>query len=184
MPRDGGGYCNHGNVLLALQKQVPNVSLPYWNEFEEASTHWEGVPGVLLQRENRFSDGGGPIPNPLFSYTFQERIVIHLSPNFPDADYSKPKGYTTVRFSISGLMGSNAEIDATSEHNATMKGLGQDKTNKMLNQNVQMWLNDHAFMEQSRGSDSGWGQAEISELLEFAQLYDVLKHDFPGRLKC
>lgn len=153
-----GGYCNHGNVLfptwhrayvrrleLALQKQVPGVAMPYWNEIEEATTHWEGIPLVLMQREYHFSDGSGSIPNPLFSYTFQRRVVDNLGPNFPDADYSKPKGYTTNRLPFAGLVGSPADIRATAAHNKLMETLGQDKTDKMLNDNVQMWLNDEAF---------------------------------------
>lgn len=153
-----GGYCNHGNILfptwhraylrrleLALQKQVPGVALPYWDEVEEATTHGEGIPLVLMQREYTFSDGSGSIPNPLFSYTFQRRVADNLGPNFPDADYSKPKGYTTTRLPFSGLVGSHADIEATATHNAKMEALGQAKTDKMLNDNVQMWLNDEAF---------------------------------------
>lgn len=154
-----GGYCNHGNVLfptwhraylrrleLALQRQVPGVALPYWDEVEEATTHWEGIPQVLLQREYEFSNGKGTIPNPLFSYTFQRRVADNLGPHFPDADYSKPKGYTTTRLPFAGLVGTQADIRATTAHNAEMEALGPDRTDKMLNDNVQMWLRDEAFV--------------------------------------
>lgn len=158
-----GKYCNHGNVFfptwhrahvhrleLALQKQVPGVALPYWNEIEEATMHWEGIPLVLTQRDYHFSDGSGSIPNPLCSYTFQRRVADHLGPNFPDADYSKPKGHTTTRLPFAVLVGAAANIQATVEHNNRMEALDRDKMDKMdkmLNDNVQMWLNDEAFVD-------------------------------------
>lgn len=156
-----GGYCNHGNVLfptwhraylrrleLALQTQVPGVALPYWNEVEDATVglNGEGIPAVFLMPDYHFSDNSGSIPNPLFSYIFQRRITDNLGPSFPDADYSKPKGYATVRFPFSGLvMGSDQVQAMTQFHNAKMKALGKPKTDTMLNNNVKMWLNDLTF---------------------------------------
>lgn len=157
-----GGYCNHGNILfptwhrayvrrleLALQSQVPGVALPYWDEIEEETTHGNGIPLVFLQRDYKFSDNSGSIPNPLFSYKFQRRVADNLGPNFPDANYSKPKGYETTRFPFSGLVGSESDIKATAEHNAKMEAKGRIKTDKMLNENVQMWLNDESFINSS-----------------------------------
>jgi tyrosinase len=128
-----GGYCNHGNVLFptwhrayilrlerALQSQVPGVAMAYWDETEEASLT-NGIPPIFLQKTYTFSDNSSaPIPNPLFSYKFQSRIVDRLSP-IPDANYSKPVDYETVRYPFSGLVGTPLDIEGTSIHNMEMR---------------------------------------------------------------
>lgn len=123
-----GGYCNHGNVLfptwhrvylLKLEealRSIPgcaDVTLPFWDETSPTSLA-KGIPWALTQ-ENYTLDGVS-IPNPLRSYVFQINVRDHLSP-FPDADYSKPKGYETVRYPLSGLVGP-ADIATTKAHNA------------------------------------------------------------------
>jgi tyrosinase len=76
------------------------------------------------------------IPNPLASYTFPLQICDHLSP-IPDADYSKPKGYQTVRYPLSGLMGKK-DIEATRAHNAQFPDPVLNA--QLLNQNIVNWL--------------------------------------------
>jgi len=143
-----GGYCNHGNVLFpvwhrayllelerALQSINPDVTLPYWNEIDKA-TEETGLPKIFLAKTFTLDDN--KIANPLYSYTFQAAIYDNLSP-IPDADYSKPEEYATVRYPFSGLVGSN-DAAATKVHNQTLEDLGDDKTNGYLNENVQNWL--------------------------------------------
>lgn len=144
-----GGYCQHGNILFptwhrvyllkleeALQS-IPgcaDVMLPYWDETSEESLK-NGVPWALTNKD--FDLDGKTIPNPLRSFVFPKGIVDHLSP-FPDADYSKPKGYETVRYPLSGLVGKNDKA-ATEAHNAQF--LDYDKNVEFLNANVANWLN-------------------------------------------
>ncbi|MBV8900405.1 MAG: tyrosinase family protein, partial [Verrucomicrobia bacterium] len=143
-----GGYCNHGNILFptwhrayllkleeALQS-IPgcgDVMLPYWDETSEDSLK-NGIPWALTQKN--FELDGQTIPNPLRSFVFTKGIVDHLSP-FPDADYSKPKGYETVRYPLSGLVGPNDKA-ATDAHNA--KFPDYEANVKLLNANVVNWL--------------------------------------------
>ncbi|GKT49086.1 tyrosinase [Colletotrichum spaethianum] len=150
-----GGYCNHGNVLFptwhrayllrlerALQSQVPGVALPYWDETEEA-TLTGGIPSIFLDKEYMFSDKTS-IPNPLFSYKFQARITDRLSP-IPDANYTKPVGYETVRYPFSGLVGTPLDAEGSFIHNEELRKQGEEATNEMLNDNVVTWLNYSSF---------------------------------------
>ncbi|KAK1986205.1 hypothetical protein LZ30DRAFT_778531 [Colletotrichum cereale] len=164
-----GGYCNHGNVLFptwhrayllrlerALQSQVPGVALPYWDETEEA-TLTGGIPQVFLEREYTFADTTS-IPNPLFSYKFQSKVTDSL-PLIPDANYTKPTGYETVRYPFSGLVGAVLDAEGSSVHNEELSKQGEGATNKMLNDNVVTWLNRSSF----QNSDGGKVPAGIKD---------------------
>ncbi|EON62145.1 hypothetical protein W97_01364 [Coniosporium apollinis CBS 100218] len=146
-----GGYCNHGNVLfptwhraylLTLEnalRSVPgceNVTLPYWDEVDQR-TKETGLPRTFLQKT--FVLDGNPVSNPLYSYTFQYDIFDNLAP-IPDFDYSKPEGYTTVRYPYSGLVGTPDDKAKTEVHNKTYKDMPEAKVNQILNENVQNWL--------------------------------------------
>ncbi|KDN61568.1 hypothetical protein CSUB01_04162 [Colletotrichum sublineola] len=150
-----GGYCNHGNVLFptwhrayllrlerALQSQVPGVALSYWDETEEATLRG-GIPQVFLEKKYTFADGTS-IPNPLFSYRFQTKITDKL-PVVPDASYTKPIGYETVRYPFSGLVGTSQDAERSLVHNEALRKQGEGATNKMLNDNVVTWLTASSF---------------------------------------
>jgi tyrosinase len=160
-----GGYCNHGNILFptwhraylyhleqALQRQVPGVAIPYWNEIDEETTKpGGGLPDVFLKPTWTFTshkvelaDGTktSTIDNPLHHYRYQKSIMDRLQ--ILDADYSKPAGRTTVRFPFSGLFGAK-DVEATDIHNNTWEGVGPEVTNRMLNTNVQDWLNKSEY---------------------------------------
>lgn len=143
-----GGYCNHGNVLFptwhraylmrlenALRSidRCENVTIPYWDEtsVESANT---GIPWALT--DEFVTLDGAVIPNPLRSFVFTKSIVDHLSP-IPDADYSKPKGYETVRYPLSGLVGPN-DIEKTKAHNAQFPDYATNV--QLLNKNIVRWL--------------------------------------------
>ncbi|RCI10167.1 hypothetical protein L249_8627 [Ophiocordyceps polyrhachis-furcata BCC 54312] len=149
-----GGYCNHGNILFptwhraylyrletALRNQVPGVTLPYWNELDAETTSGSGVPEIFLTETYKFADGTS-IPNPLRSYTYQKTIVDRLV-TVPDTDFTKPKGMKTTRFPYSSLYG-EADSVSTQSHNSRMDGLGIEKTNQYLNDNIKAWLADPA----------------------------------------
>ncbi|KAF6823708.1 tyrosinase [Colletotrichum plurivorum] len=156
-----GGYCNHGNVLFptwhrayllrlekALQSQVPGVALPYWDETEEATLK-DGIPGIFLERYWTFDGEVNSVPNPLFSYKFQARITDRLTP-IPDANYTKPVGYETVRYPFSGLVGTPLDAEGTFIHNQTMKEMGESVTNQMLNDNITTWMNSPTFLNSDK----------------------------------
>lgn len=146
-----GGYCNHGNVLFptwhrvyllkleeALQS-IPgcsDVMMPYWDETSEDSSK-NGIPWALTQKD--FVLDGKTVPNPLISFTFPKNINDNISTIDANngADYSKPKGYETVRYPLSGLV-SGADKAATEEHNKHYPNY-EDNV-KLLNQNVIAWL--------------------------------------------
>ncbi|RYO96251.1 hypothetical protein DL765_011632 [Monosporascus sp. GIB2] len=151
-----GGYCNHGNILFptwhrayvlrlekALQRQVPGVMMAYWDELATLPTgEPRDIPSIFLEptyawRSDEYA-GRDPIPNPLYSYTFQ-RGIVDARGSFPDADYTKPIYYQTVRYPYSGLVGPN-DNSVTTAHNLLMNRLGPQTTGQLLKDNVKTWL--------------------------------------------
>jgi tyrosinase len=142
-----GGYCNHGNVLFptwhrvyllkleeALQS-IPgcaDVMLPFWDETSPQSLT-AGIPWALTQKD--FVLDGATIPNPLRSFVFPSTIKDHIAGDNPD--YSKPKGYETVRYPLSGLVGPNDKAK-TDAHNALFPNY--DTNVGLLNANIIAWL--------------------------------------------
>ncbi len=153
-----GGYCNHGNVLfptwhraylLRLEnalRSIPgceDVTLPYWDETSESSLA-HGIPWALTN-ETYVLDGR-EIPNPLKSFVFNRAIVDKLGVNDPQgADYSKPVGYETVRFPLSGLVGTPEDREKTAVHNAQYPD--PLKNAALLNENVTTWLNSTVYVD-------------------------------------
>lgn len=143
-----GGYCNHGNVLfptwhrlylLRLEnalRSIPGceeVTLPFWDETSAASCQ-QGIPWALT--DETFVLDGHTIANPLRSFVLSAAIVDHISGDNPN--YSKPLGYETVRYPLSGLVGTPADQQATAAHNAKFRSHSQRVS--LLNQNVVHWL--------------------------------------------
>ena len=155
-PSYWGGYCNHGNILFptwhrvyllkleeALQS-IPgceDVMLPYWDETSEESQCY-GIPWALTQES--FVLDGEEIPNPLRSFILNKGITDHLNP-IPDANYSKPKGYETVRYPLSGLVGTDKDREATKKHNAQYPDY--ERNVDLLNANIKNWLKGEAFID-------------------------------------
>ena len=143
-----GGYCNHGNVLFptwhrvylvkleeALQS-VPgcaDVMLPFWDETAPESLTG-GIPWALTQKD--FVLDGVTIANPLRSFVFNQKITDFVNGDNPN--YGKPKGYETVRYPLSGLVGSAADMAATKAHNDQYPDY--DKNVNLLNNNIVNWL--------------------------------------------
>jgi tyrosinase len=149
-----GGYCNHGNVLfptwhrvyiLKLEdalRSIPgceSVTLPFWDETSNESLT-TGVPWALTRKE--FLLDGQTIQNPLRSFVFNNNIKDHIGGD--DPDYSKPAGYETVRYPLSGLVGSN-DIAKTKAHNAQYPDY--DTNVKLLDQNVVAWLTSEIIVD-------------------------------------
>jgi tyrosinase len=144
-----GGFCQHGTVLFptwhraylyTLEKALQSipgcetVMLPFWDECSNAS-RTTGIPRALT--DETFVLDGETIPNPLRSFVFPVAIVDAVT---TDNDlYSKPAGYETVRYPLSGLVGTPDEQAATAAHNAQFPNY---ETNVgILNGNVINWLN-------------------------------------------
>ncbi len=149
-PVDGytywGGYCNHGNVLFplwhrvyvlkleeALQSIVPGVMMPYWDETSKESLQG-GIPSILTQV--KFKLDGKMIDNPLRSFVLPEALSDYLASD--NKIYEKPKGYETVRYPLSGLVGTEEARAATKAHNA--KFPDPNKNINLLNTNIVAWL--------------------------------------------
>ena len=154
-----GGYCNHGNVLFptwhrvyvfklekALQTIVPDVMMAYWDQTSPESLA-NGIPDILTQETFTFSDAkengelaGKEIKNPLRSFVLPMALSDDM--NFPSAGdtdhmYAKPKGYETVRYPLSGLVGTPDAREATKKHNDQYKN---KNIVELLNQNIKQWL--------------------------------------------
>jgi len=113
--------------------------MAYWNEIDD-ETKEEGIPQIFLSKT--FVLDGEKIDNPLHSYKFPGMVADNvqvLDQNNNPADYTKPKGYVTVRYPYSGLVGPNDKAK-TKEHNDRVDALGDP--DGMLNKNVKDWLNE------------------------------------------
>ena len=141
-----GGWCNHGNVLFptwhrvylykleeALQTIVPDVMLPFWDETSDDAMA-NGIPSILTQE--KFDLDGKSIDNPLRSFT----LPLPLTDNLPGDQqaYVKPAGYPTVRYPLSGLVGTPEARAATAAHNAQFPD--PKKNTELLNENIVAWL--------------------------------------------
>lgn len=149
-----GGYCNHGNVLFptwhriyvlvieqALQSIVPDVMMPYWDETSQESMD-KGIPDSLTRKEFTFSDAeyngelaGKTIDNPLRSFVLPLALSDDL--RLDNRSWAKPEGYETVRYPLSGLVGTPEAREASEKHNAQFK---PEQLIPDLNNNIIQWL--------------------------------------------
>jgi tyrosinase len=150
-----GGYCQHGTVLFpswhraylynleqALQS-IPgcaSVTLPFWDECSEDS-RTNGIPWALTQET--FELDGATIPNPLRSFVLPVAIVDQVQGD--NALYSKPAGYETVRYPLSGLVGTPADQAATAAHNANYPDYATNVG--ILDGNIEAWLNSQIVID-------------------------------------
>ncbi|KAI0908841.1 hypothetical protein F4823DRAFT_463825 [Ustulina deusta] len=148
----GTYYCHHGDVLFptwhrsylnrlekALQNQVPGVTMPYWDQLDTLQ-QGTAIPTILTDKTYRFADGT-VVPNPLYSYTLQQRITDDGKGDggHQVGLYNKPEGYATVRYPFSGLVSDKYKRE-TEEHNRVYQAMGTVETTKKLNTNVFTWL--------------------------------------------
>ena len=147
-----GGYCHHGNVLfpvwhraylLRLEKALRKIPgcqalcLPYWNQMK--SQNGRVIPDIFLQK--KYSLDGEVVDNPLYSYKLQRGFYDNLARTAgdKDVDYSKNRGYETVRYPYSGLVGAK-DREKTRLHNQNIAAKGNATTARMLDDNVKGWL--------------------------------------------
>ncbi len=147
-PHFWGGYCHHGNVLFPTWHRLylvkmeealrsmpgcQDVTLPYWDE-TSADSLANGIPWALTRKTVELD--GQTISNPLRSFIFNADVVESITTDGPA--YGKPKGYETVRYPLSGLIGTPAASAATAAHNALYPDY--DHNVMLLNQNITNWL--------------------------------------------
>lgn len=145
-----GGHCHHQTILFptwhraymlclegALQsiEGCADVMLPYWDECLAVGSTDDPIPWVLT---SPYFPPDSTQPNPLYSYKLQEKLV-DTEEDPGDADrYTKPAGYETVRYPLSGLVGTPDDANATTIHN---QAFADPKVNaSYLNANVKQWL--------------------------------------------
>ncbi|MEO7325082.1 MAG: tyrosinase family protein [Dokdonella sp.] len=150
-----GGYCNHGNILFPTWHRVylvkleealrsirgcEDVSMAYWDETSDDSLK-NGIPWALTRKE--FVLDGETIANPLRSFVFNKAIVDNI--NGDDPNYGKPLGYETVRYPLSGLVGTVQDRANTQKHNAQFPDYNQNV--QFLNQNIVNWLSSYVVID-------------------------------------
>ncbi|TAQ84371.1 hypothetical protein B7494_g7307 [Chlorociboria aeruginascens] len=155
-----GGWCNHGNILFPTWHRAyclriedalrsiegcEDVTLPYWDETGEETAR-KGVPEIFLQP--KFLLDGEFIDNPLYSYKFPQNIVDNISAD--DSLYSKHKGYNTVRYPYSGLVGTEEARIATLAHNKEYYSVDDITASTILCDNIKSWL------QNGRWQDGEW----------------------------
>ncbi len=143
-----GGYCQHGNVLFPVWHRVylhkleealrsiegcADVTLPFWDECSQDSRD-NGIPRALT--DEHFVLDGKTIPNPLRSFVFPLNVVDQIGDDSPYS-YSKPKGYETVRYPYSGLVGTEEDRKRTKAHNERWP---YAKAVRALDENIVAWL--------------------------------------------
>ncbi|OJJ80122.1 tyrosinase family protein [Aspergillus glaucus CBS 516.65] len=149
-----GGYCFHGCVLFptwhrayllrleqALRKVegCGDVMLPFWDEcatmFQKKDHQTPSViPAVLTWPQ--YTMGGETFDNPLYSFKLKEALEDKIEG--AGSRYTKPEGYETVRYPLSGLVGTSDDIKTTEEHNKQFPD-AKIRAEK-LNENVANWL--------------------------------------------
>ncbi|KAF5691717.1 tyrosinase [Fusarium circinatum] len=147
-----GGYCQHQNVLFptwhraylyrlenALRNalpEAPDLALPFWDECATHGTDENPIPWFVTARQLPFPVDG-KTDNPLFSYTLQKDLTDnHSTPGV--SRYTKPAGYQTVRYPLSGLVGNLVDKSDTAKHN--VQYLDHTTNTMILNSNVKAWL--------------------------------------------
>ena len=146
-PKWWGGYCNHGNVLfptwhraylLRLEnalRSIPgcaDVTIPFWDECFGAPNPTP-IPEVLTSPTYPLDNDDY---NPLYSYTLQKALEEKVQG--ANERYSKHAGYTTVRYPLSGLVGTEEDRQQTEIHNAAYAD--PMVRTQILNANVANWL--------------------------------------------
>ncbi|KAK4449546.1 hypothetical protein QBC34DRAFT_380006 [Podospora aff. communis PSN243] len=159
-----GGFCQHRTVLFptwhrayvlriesALRNAMPeaDISLPFWDECLTYGSSDNPIPWVLTAPKFPLLDGDDS--NPLYSYTLQQDIADNHT-TVDAKRYSKPAGYTTVRYPLSGLVGNEVDKQETDVQNA--KYPDPVANAQILNNNVKAWLDGTVQIEPDGSPDS------------------------------
>lgn len=156
-----GGYCHHNDVLFPVWhraylfhlenalRQVEgceDVTLPFWDECFTVLNDPDEKPLPRILTTPTFTLDGKEVRNPLYSYKLQHALGEVVA----DANhrYSKHRGYETVRYPLSGLVGTEDDDEASEIHNAKYQNL-QTRTD-YLNNNVRAWLDGTVVIDKKQ----------------------------------
>jgi tyrosinase len=164
-----GGYCHHSDVLfpawhraylLHLEnalRSVPgceDVTLPFWDETWDVLNETTGTPIPTILTTPEFPlPGDDDTHNPLYSYRLAKALAENVTGNNPHR-YSKHKGYETVRYPLSGLVGTEADKKNTKIHNEDARWASSDQRTTILNDNVNAWIKGTVEIDKSRDDPS------------------------------
>ncbi|KAF5250794.1 hypothetical protein FANTH_4066 [Fusarium anthophilum] len=91
------------NALRNALPEAPDLALPFWDACATHGTDENPIPWFVTARQLPFPVDG-KTDNPLFLYALQKDLADNHST--PDVSrYTKPAGYQTVRYPLSGLVG-------------------------------------------------------------------------------
>ena len=133
-------YANLNLEALRSIKGCEHVTLPYLDE-TGPDTRENGFPAIF--NEPNFQLDGEIIDNPLYSYELPQNITDST----PKDLYTKGKGYKTVRFPRSGLVGTAEAREESAIHN---KQFTIERAADLLNENIKNWLGQHITVEGNR----------------------------------
>lgn len=139
----------HRAYLVRLEQALQSipgcedVMQPYWDETSQESLE-NGIPWALT---DEFFPRDSNTPNPLRSFVFPAGIKDNAIAS-GSYDYTKPIGYETVRYPLSGLVGTEKDREKTAAHNA--KYPDYDQNVQILNDNIKNWLNSHIVVNGER----------------------------------
>jgi len=160
-----GGYCNHGNVLFPTWHRAlllnfedalrsiagcENVTLPFWDELLYMWSKLPNipyVPDILTNPKFKSKRTNTEIDNPLYSYKLRQAINDRAQ---LDQRYTKPEDYETVRYPLSGLVGTYEARQETAKHNQRVLALGP--LAKTLSANVGAWLREGPIIPDDGGT--------------------------------
>jgi tyrosinase len=175
----------HRVYLLRLEDALrsirgcEDVTLPYWDETSEDSLA-HGVPWALTN-ETYVLDGK-EIPNPLKSFVLNRSITDNLKTgDLQGADYSKPLGYETVRYPLSGLVGTPQDREATAAHNKDYRN--PERNTEILNGNVTTWLNSQVELDGKTWTPGGGVHEQYANCLD-APNYTVFSNTTSSKAWC
>ncbi|KAF4626583.1 hypothetical protein G7Y89_g11579 [Cudoniella acicularis] len=134
--RDGDWRFGGADITI-----VPGVMLPYWDECFDSTSPLPDVltnPVFLLDGDDN---------NPLYSYKLQQALKDTESGK--EDQYSKPQGYTTVRYPLSGLVGTQEDRGNTEAHNQKYGPVAENE----LNKNLKEWMLGTVKIDTSGGEE-------------------------------
>ncbi|KAE8152076.1 hypothetical protein BDV25DRAFT_151700 [Aspergillus avenaceus] len=147
-----GGYCFHSCVLfptwhraymLRLENSLrkvegcEDVTLPFWDEcfgMNEKSPQLPVIPSILTSP--MYTIETETFDNPLYSFKLKACLIDKTVGN--ENRYTKKAGYETVRYPLSGLVGTDEDARSTEIHNSRYTDATTRAT--ILNGNVANWL--------------------------------------------
>lgn len=118
---------------LRSVKGCKDVTIPYLDESGQDFRE-NGLPSIF--HEPNFELDGEVIDNPLYSYEIPLNITDHITKDPKDL-YTKKRGYKTVRYPRSGLVGTHETRAITQTHNNQFT---VEQAADHLNDNLMNWL--------------------------------------------